>query len=61
MPRLDRPTERGDLYVRVKLVLPDHLSEGEIETLRNLGQRKRTNGSNVSAAKKEVQSVSSEA
>jgi curved DNA-binding protein len=36
MPRLDRPTERGDLYARAKLVLPDELSESEVETLRTL-------------------------
>ncbi len=42
MPRLDRPDERGDLYARVKLVLPDVLSDSEIETLRNLAHLRQT-------------------
>ncbi len=40
MPQLDQPNERGDLYVHVKLVLPDPLSESEVETLRTF-QRAR--------------------
>ncbi len=36
MPRLEHASERGDLYARAKLVLPDALSESEIETLRTL-------------------------
>ncbi|MCG8350049.1 MAG: J domain-containing protein [Chloroflexales bacterium] len=52
MPRLNRPTERGDLYVRVKLVLPEQVSDEEIEALRNLGQRRRSNGSNVNSDKR---------
>jgi curved DNA-binding protein len=36
MPRLDRPGERGDLYARVKLVLPETLTDGTVETLRSL-------------------------
>jgi curved DNA-binding protein len=40
MPQLDHPNERGDLYAHVKLVLPDPLSESEVETLRTI-QRAR--------------------
>lgn len=36
MPRLNKPAERGDMYATVKLVLPEPLSDEEIETLRNL-------------------------
>ena len=41
MPRLEAPTTRGDLYAQVKLVLPDALSEQEIETLQSLAQARR--------------------
>jgi curved DNA-binding protein len=40
MPQLDHPSQRGDLYAHVKLVLPDLLSESEVETLRTF-QRAR--------------------
>lgn len=40
MPQLDQPNERGDLYVHVKLVLPDPLSDTEVEMLRTF-QRAR--------------------
>ncbi len=40
MPKLERPMERGDLYARVKLVLPEPLSDGELEALRTLVQRR---------------------
>lgn len=36
MPRPDRSDERGDLYATVRLVLPDDLSDAEVETLRSL-------------------------
>jgi curved DNA-binding protein len=42
MPRLERPAERGDLYARAKLVLPEPLSDQELETLRSLAQGHRT-------------------
>jgi len=41
MPRREKPTERGDLYARVKLVLPEPLSDTELETLRQLAQARR--------------------
>ncbi|NTW96951.1 MAG: J domain-containing protein, partial [Oscillochloris sp.] len=40
MPQLEHPTERGDLYAHVTLVLPDPLSDSEVETLRTF-QRAR--------------------
>ncbi len=40
MPHLDRPGERGDLFARVKLVMPEALSDAEIETLRDLARRR---------------------
>jgi curved DNA-binding protein len=43
MPRLSRPQERGDLYAEVTLVLPEPLTDAELETLRQLKEaRERT-------------------
>jgi curved DNA-binding protein len=42
MPRLERPSERGDLFARVKLVLPEPLSDTEIEVLRKLAHERST-------------------
>ena len=36
IPKLGKPEERGDLYARVKLVLPEPMSEEEINTFREL-------------------------
>jgi curved DNA-binding protein len=41
MPRLDQPEQRGDLYAKAKLVLPDQLSQDEIETLRSLALKRQ--------------------
>ncbi len=41
MPRLDQPEQRGDLYAKAKLVLPDQLSNDEIETLRSLALKRQ--------------------
>jgi len=38
MPRLGRPAERGDMWARVKLVLPEPMNEAEIEGLRKLAE-----------------------
>jgi curved DNA-binding protein len=36
MPRLEDPNTRGDLYARVRLVLPEPLTERELQTFREL-------------------------
>jgi len=41
MPKLGQSQQRGDLYVRVKLVLPDPLTDAELETLRTLAQARQ--------------------
>jgi curved DNA-binding protein len=38
MPRLGRAGERGDMWARVKLVLPEPMNEAEIEGLRKLAE-----------------------
>jgi curved DNA-binding protein len=40
MPQLERPTERGDLYAQVSLVLPEPLSDVELELLAQARQRR---------------------
>ncbi len=40
MPRLNEPTKHGDLYAVVELVLPDELSDDELDALRELAQRR---------------------
>lgn len=42
MPRLEKPTERGDLFAKVKLVLPEPLSDQELNTLRSLAEARQT-------------------
>jgi curved DNA-binding protein len=41
MPRRERSGERGDLYARVRLVLPEPLTEHELETLQAFGRARR--------------------
>jgi curved DNA-binding protein len=41
MPRLDDPNTRGDFYVRVRLVLPEPLSERELQAFRELAAARR--------------------
>jgi curved DNA-binding protein len=36
MPRLNDPHTRGDLYARIRLILPEPLSEREIQAFREL-------------------------
>ena len=36
MPYLREPNKRGDMFARVKLVLPDSLTEQEVEGIRVL-------------------------
>lgn len=38
MPLLEHSAERGDLFARVKLVLPEPLNDEELETLRTLAR-----------------------
>jgi curved DNA-binding protein len=40
MPKLGKPDERGDLYARIKLVLPEPMSQEEINTLRELAAKR---------------------
>lgn len=44
MPRPERPDERGDLYARVRLVLPEPLGDDELDTLRGLAESRRAVG-----------------
>ncbi len=41
MPRLGRPAERGDMWARVRLVLPESMSDAEIEGLRTLAENRK--------------------
>jgi len=41
MPRLGRPGERGDMWARLKLVLPEPISDAEIEGLRKLAEARK--------------------
>jgi curved DNA-binding protein len=44
MPRLGRPAERGDMWARVKLVLPESMTEAEAEGLRKTADQRATQG-----------------
>lgn len=41
MPRLQKDDQFGNLYARVKLVLPEALTESEIKSLRRLANKRR--------------------
>ena len=41
MPHLGNPAQRGDLYARVRLVLPEPLSEQELKGLRELREARQ--------------------
>ena len=41
MPRLDDPNTRGDLYARARLMLPEPLSERELQAFRELAAARR--------------------
>jgi curved DNA-binding protein len=41
MPRLGNPGDRGDLYVRIKLTLPEPLSDQEADTIRELAASRK--------------------
>lgn len=42
MPKPGDPKTKGDLYVRVKLVLPENMSEEELDTLRSLAAKRKS-------------------
>lgn len=42
MPHLGQPTERGDLYAKVKLVLPENLRDDEMAVLQKLAQQRQS-------------------
>jgi curved DNA-binding protein len=44
MPRLGRRGERGDMWARVTLVLPETMTEDEVEGLRKLAEERRKQG-----------------
>jgi curved DNA-binding protein len=41
MPRLNEPQRRGDLYARVRLMLPEPLSERELQAFCELAEARR--------------------
>jgi curved DNA-binding protein len=41
MPRLGAPSQRGDLYARVRVMLPEPLSERELQAFRELAAARR--------------------
>ena len=42
MPKPGDPKTRGDLYVRVKLVLPENMTEEELNTFRSLAAKHKS-------------------
>lgn len=50
MPRLDKPHERGDLYTRIQITLPEALSEDELAALHDLALQRQAGSANVNAA-----------
>ena len=42
MPRMGDPKKRGDLYVRVKLMLPENMTEEEVNTFRSLVAKRKS-------------------
>lgn len=43
MPHPGNPDQRGDLFARVRLVLPAHLSDNDLETIRTLAAAQPSN------------------
>ncbi|MDD2233609.1 MAG: J domain-containing protein [Desulfitobacteriaceae bacterium] len=41
MPKLEQPQVHGDLYTQIKIVLPNDLSETELNTLKQLAERRK--------------------
>lgn len=46
MPHLGNPEKHGDLYVRVRLILPEGLSDQEIEDIRALASARKKSSQN---------------
>lgn len=42
MPEPKNPDKRGDLFARVNLVLPDNMTEEELNTIRNLAEKRKS-------------------
>ncbi len=43
MPRLRAPEERGDLYAKIRVMLPEKLSDGEQKLVREWAQMRGRN------------------
>jgi curved DNA-binding protein len=43
MPYLREPNKRGDMFARVRLVLPDALTDQEVESIRALASARQKN------------------
>lgn len=40
MPNLEKPTQQGDLFLEVSIILPENMSEQEISALRDLADKR---------------------
>ena len=40
MPNIERPDQRGDLFIELSIILPDDLSEQELSTLQELANKR---------------------
>lgn len=43
MPKLEEPRQYGDLYAKLRIVLPEGMSDLEIETIRELAAKRKNN------------------
>ncbi|MHB8126900.1 MAG: DnaJ C-terminal domain-containing protein [Desulfitobacteriaceae bacterium] len=41
MPKLEQPKVQGDLFVQIKIVLPDSLTKTEIDTIKQLAEKRK--------------------
>ncbi len=41
-PKVGKPQDRGDLYARVNLVLPENMTDEELDALRSLAAKRKT-------------------
>ena len=42
MPEPKNPDKRGDIFARVKLVLPENMTEEELNTIRDLAAKRKS-------------------